>query len=158
MQIHGVLCRPRCGRWALVCFLWAASLTAAESGETPEQQARRHFDRSVLGPWRTVVHDPCTGDWHSHWTLDGEKATVTTDTSGMAFTAGPVFRDDAHHAVMWSRRSFRGDVKIDYEYTRLDTAIRCVTILYVQATGSGEDGFPADIAAAASSGTESPQG
>ncbi len=40
---------------------------------------------------------------------------------------------------------FRGDLKIEYDYTRLDAETRCVNILYVQATGSGLGPYSKDI-------------
>jgi hypothetical protein len=48
--------------------------------------------------------------------------------------------------VLWTRESFDGDVRIDYEFTRLDREHRCVNILYIQATGSGEPPYSEDIA------------
>ena len=64
----------------------------------------------------------------------------------MDLTAGPEFRNDAHHMVLWTRESFAGDLKIEYDYTRLDNEKQCVTILYIQATGSGEAPCLKDIA------------
>jgi hypothetical protein len=64
----------------------------------------------------------------------------------MTLTAGPEFGNDAHHMVLWTRESFEGDMKIEYEFTRIDEERRCVTILYIQATGSGKDAFGKDIA------------
>lgn len=72
-----------------------------------------------------------------HWTLDGEQATIRHSAAGMDFRAGPTWKDDACHAVLRTRESFAGDLKIEYEYTRTDDAQLAVTILYVQATGSG---------------------
>ncbi len=52
----------------------------------------------------------------------------------------------ASHAVLWTKQSFEDDVKIEYEYTRLDSSLAvAVNILYIQATGSGEGPFEADI-------------
>ena len=47
--------------------------------------------------------------------------------------------------VLWTRESFEGDLKIEYDYTRLDSETRCVNILYIQATGSGEEPYAKDI-------------
>ena len=63
----------------------------------------------------------------------------------MTLMAGPEFRNDAHHTVLWTKNSFGGDLKIEYEYTRLDKAPNCVTILYIQATGSGNGPYAKDI-------------
>ena len=49
-------------------------------------------------------------------------------------------------AVLWTKSSFSGDIKIDYTYTKLDTQISAVTILYIFATGSGIDPYKKDIA------------
>ena len=89
--------------------------------------------------------DPCTGDWKELWFLDGEIGTVSTDPDGMTLKAGPDWGNDAHHMVLWTRDSFKGDMKIEYEYTRLDTETRGVTILYIEATGSGKDPYTTDI-------------
>jgi hypothetical protein len=64
----------------------------------------------------------------------------------MEFFAGPTFGKDADHAVLWTRQSFSGDVRIDYDFTRLDNEDRCVNILYIEATGSGEGPYAKDIA------------
>ena len=47
--------------------------------------------------------------------------------------------------VLWTKDNFEGDLKIDYEYTRLDEATRCVNILYIEATGSGKGPYVKDI-------------
>ena len=41
---------------------------------------------------------------------------------------------------MWTKESFAGDIRLDYEYTKTDDATEAVTILYLQATGSGAKG------------------
>ena len=80
------------------------------------------------------------------WFLDGQQATVENSPQGLELSAGPEFKNDAHHMVLWTRQSFTGDLKIDFEYTRLDAETRCVNILYVQATGSGVGPYTTDIA------------
>jgi len=89
--------------------------------------------------------DPCTEDWTQRWFLDGEIGTVANCADGMTLTAGPEFRNDSYHMVLWTRESFEGDLKIEYDYTRLDSETRCVNILYIQATGSGEAPYTKDI-------------
>ena len=46
---------------------------------------------------------------------------------------------------MWTKLSFEGDVKIEYDYTRTDSQTRCVNILYIQATGKDEVPYVKDI-------------
>ncbi len=103
------------------------------------------FQQLLREDWKEVFLDPCTEDWRERWTLDGLKATVTNSKRGMDFKAGPVRKEDASHAVMWTKDSFLGDIRLDYEYTKLDDAVEAVTILYLQATGSGTDGYDKDI-------------
>jgi hypothetical protein len=85
--------------------------------------------------WHLEFTDDCTENWQSKWFLDGLLAKVENTAQGMDFRAGPVADDDAHHAVLWTIDSFSGDVKIEYKYTRTDSATTMVNILYIQATG-----------------------
>ncbi len=95
--------------------------------------------------WQLDLSDPCTEDWQQHWSLDGLEAEVLNGPSGMHFSAGKEFKNDAHHAVLWTKKSFAGQVKIEYEYTRTDSETRCVNILYIQATGHGKGPYVEDI-------------
>jgi len=97
--------------------------------------------------WEIVFSDPGVGDWKEHWFVEGSKATVNYDEEGIVFSSGPVPMEQASHAVLWTQQSFEGDIKIEYDYTRLDsmTASTAVNILYIQATGLGTDDSPTDI-------------
>ena len=106
---------------------------------------RAAFESAANRDWKPVFLDSGTGDWKKSWFLDGEIGTVANTPEGMVLTAGPEFKNDAHHMVLWTERTFSGDLKIDYEYTRLDDETRCVTILYIQATGNGIAPFSEDI-------------
>ena len=105
----------------------------------------KQFSALKEAEWNRGFYDPCTQDWKDNWTLDGEKATVRNSTKGMDFIAGPKAFNDAHHAVLWTKKDFKGDLKIEYQYTRLDNEHRMVTIIYIQATGCGKPGFDKDI-------------
>ena len=63
------------------------------------------------------------------------------------FSSGPVPMEQASHAVLWTRQRFEGDIRIEYEYTRLDsmTTSTAVNILYIQASGLGTKESPTDI-------------
>ncbi|MGB0371545.1 MAG: DUF1961 family protein [Opitutales bacterium] len=124
-------------------FLATVFLVVVHSGRAHPDHAAFHALNQL--DWQTVFADSGTEDWREHWFLDGEYATITHDERGMSFCAGPKALDDAHHAVLWTQEDFSGDVKIEYEYTRLDSEIRMVTILYIQATGLGTPGFESDI-------------
>ena len=101
---------------------------------------------NVLSDWDLQFEDPCTNDWQVNWFLDGQLANIENTEEGMNFSAGPVNRNDAHHAVLWTKESFKGDVKIEYDYTRTDSQAINVNLLFIQATGIGEEGFDHNIA------------
>ncbi len=123
------------------------AMLASPACAEPDQDAasRTAFQQADQRSWREVFADDGTGDWKAKWFLDGEVGKVTNGPEGMTLTAGPEFGNDAHHMVLWTRESFEGDLKIEYDFTRLDEERRCVTILYIQATGSGKDQFATDI-------------
>jgi len=128
-------------------YLYAVGLGGVamlSGGEKVSEQ--QDFESLLKADWQVRLDDARTGDWHDHWMLDGVHATLRNDESGMHFQAGPEIGDYAHHAGLWTKQSFKGDVRIDYEYTRTDDTIRNVTILYVQAMGSGEGPHTKDIA------------
>jgi hypothetical protein len=130
-------------KWsAVIAVLALQSATHVAAAAGPDDA---RFKQLLTSDWRLAFEDPCTQDWKDNWTLDGRKATITHDDHGMDFRAGPTWKDDASHAVLWTKKTFRGDIKIEYEYTRTDEADRAVTILYVQATGSGRGPYAADI-------------
>jgi hypothetical protein len=47
--------------------------------------------------------------------------------------------------VLWTKNSFKGVVKIEYDYPRLDHENRCITILSIQATGTGQAPYVKEI-------------
>ncbi len=106
---------------------------------------RAAFAQAAAGDWREVFFDHGSEDWKQRWFLDGEIGGVQSGPRGMELTAGPEAMNDAHHVVLWTKDSFAGDLKIEYEYTRLDAADRFVTILYIQATGSGHGPYVHDL-------------
>jgi hypothetical protein len=95
--------------------------------------------------WNLVFDDDCTRNWQTNWFLDGEIARVDNSDKGMHLSAGPEFGNDAHHMVLWTQKSFNGDVKIEFNYTRTDDETKAVNILYIQATGTGNGDFKKDI-------------
>ncbi len=97
--------------------LWCASVTGDDGMQNED---RKMFEQADSGPWRETFSDGCTGDWKAKWFLDGEIASVTTSEKGMQLTAGPQFKNDAHHSVLWTKDSFDGDLRIEYEYTQPD--------------------------------------
>ncbi|MDG2221942.1 MAG: DUF1961 family protein [Rubripirellula sp.] len=113
--------------------------------ELAATRSRTAFDRADSVGWKEVFFDSFTKDWAKQWTLDGEVATAKNTPQGIELTAGPEFKNDSHHMVLWTRKSFKGDVRIDYDFVRLDSSEEGVNILYIQATGSGEAPYEQDI-------------
>jgi len=137
---------------ALAACLFASCLISVARGQgegetdgTAAADAARFAELSQAD-WTEAFFDSGAGDWREKWTLDGREATVENDADGMTFKAGPEAFQNAHHAVLWTKRDFAGDLRIEYEYTRLDEATKMVTILYIQATGCDQQGYGKDIA------------
>jgi hypothetical protein len=96
--------------------------------------------------WKLKMQDICTGDWTEQWFLDGERAEVRSNSKGMFFSGGPIVGDSSCNAVLWTKESFSGDVKIEYEYTRMDCVKDGgVNILYILASGTGIEPYSEDI-------------
>lgn len=115
-------------------------------GDDKKDEIMKSFLEIISNKWKLVMHDPCTRNWKKNWELDGLKAKITNNSNGMDFWAGPIAENDACHTVLWTKQSFKGDLKIEYDYTRLDEANKYVTILYIQATGSNIGPYKKDIA------------
>ena len=111
----------------------------------PTTAQEESFSKLQKLDWKQSFFDPGTSDWSERWLLDGLKARVYNSPQGIEFYAGPVPAEDSSHSVLWTRKSFSGNIKIEYEYTRLDAATKYVNILYIQATGSGQGDFSGDI-------------
>lgn len=98
-----------------------------------------------LSGWKLSFQDDGTKAWQKNWFLDGLRAKIENSKRGLLFSAGDVEGDDACHAVLWTKQSFSGDIKITYNYTRTDTRQNWVNIVYIHATGIGEKPYDKDI-------------
>ena len=85
-------------------------------------------------------------NWKPSWMLDGQRAKVIHSDQGMELIAGPEAKNDTCHTVLWTKKTFTGDICIEYDYTRTDTTTKFVNILYFFATGEGTTDYPTDIA------------
>lgn len=145
MLLLGTVSKSEAAPHDATTIMTNGSTVVPSSAPFKATEEKANFEQAAIGNWREVFHDPCTGNWKRRWFLDGEVGKVRTGPQGMELTAGPEFKNDAHHMVLWTDLSFSGDLKIEYEYTRLDKETRCVTILYTQATGSGKGPYHKDI-------------
>jgi len=99
-----------------------------------------------------LFEDNMMSDWQENWFLDGQKATVEHVDNGLYFSAGTITKQDdpeeyhAHHAVLWTKQVFEGDLLISYEMTRVDSSDYGTTLLYIQAQGVGQEPYTEDIA------------
>lgn len=116
----------------VVSFISGVSLNAATDGRSG---------------WKQVFSDPMHKSWHKKWFLDGEVVDAKNTKDGLTIWGGPEIMNDAHHGVLWTKQEFEGDIRIEYDYTRLDTMLNltAVTILYVHAQGDGTKENPSDI-------------
>ena len=95
--------------------------------------------------------DPMSDNWQESWFLDGKEATVEHRDGGLYFSAGTITKSmdrekyHAHHAVLWTKQEFEGDIDISYELTRVDDSTYGTTLLYIQAQGIGVPPYVKDI-------------
>lgn len=132
-------------KWALVPSKSRIETQSWMNDLVSKSIEREVFEKLNKQDWNEAFYDSCTKRWKKNWTLDGKKATISHSDKGMDYMAGPSRKEDDSHAVLWTKESFAGDIKIEYEYTKIEDVVEAVTILYIQATGSGEDGYDKDI-------------
>lgn len=125
------------------------ALTAITHNITAQEQLKtkasaEQFAKMNNAEWKCRFKSK--SDWEKQWFLDGKLAKVSSDKNGIVFHAGPTPASDADHSVLWTKKSFEGDIKIEYDFVRLDSLDRFVDIIYIQAQGSGAEGFDEDIA------------
>lgn len=121
----------------------ALALTG-QAGTSP-QAAQDAYDKALAAGWQVVFEDSGRQDWREKWFADGFKATLQNTDEGMFYSAGPIAGDHASHAVLWTRDSFEGDLKIEFDYTRIDTIDQYVNLIYLYATGTGSGPYAEDI-------------
>ena len=104
-----------------------------------EQKNDSEFQRIQKQTRKEVFTDECVGDWKKLWFLDGVKAKVSNSDEAMTIdtTNG--------YAVLWTKQSFEGDLRIEYDFRRVDQYNKGVNIIYIQATGDEQNGCDEDI-------------
>jgi hypothetical protein len=99
-----------------------------------------------------LFEDPMAEGWQENWFLDGKRAILEHRDGGLYYEATPSNVDkrvdratfDAHHAVLWTKRVFEGDIRISYDFTRAEGRWG-TTLLYIQAQGIGTPPWEEDI-------------
>jgi hypothetical protein len=69
---------------------------------------------------------------------------VKNSNRGMSLVAGNEEFNPAHNAVLWTKHSFKGDLRIDYDYTRLDRIDQWGNALYIQPPNKDGE-FPQEV-------------
>ena len=108
-------------------------------------EERKSFERLQNLSWKQTFSDDFQKSWSTNWILDGEKAKLKNTKNGLLFKAGPIPASDADHAVLWTKQSFKGDLRIEFDFIRMDTATKFVNIIYLDAEGSGVGVYNKDI-------------
>ncbi|MFA5046028.1 MAG: hypothetical protein WC542_08875 [Paludibacter sp.] len=108
-------------------------------------EERKSFESLENLSWKQTFSDDFKKPWSSNWFLDGQKAKLKNTKNGLLFKAGPTPANDANHAVLWTKQSFEGNLRIEFDFTRMDTATKYVNIIYLCATGSGAGEYDNDI-------------
>lgn len=129
------------------CFHYSENNQRASIDEMMKitQADNTQFEKLQSLNWQQVFFDSGQVNWQENWLKDGLIGTVENSPDGMHVKAGPEADNHAHHMVLWTKRTFEGDVKVSFEYTRTDSAELYVTILYLLASGEDTTEFPADI-------------
>lgn len=103
------------------------------------------FQDALSAPWQNVFEDSGHEAWPKKWSLDGRRARIENTEEGLYFESGPIAKEHASHAVLWTQQTFQGDLKVEFDYTRMDTVNSYVCIVYLYATGIGEAPYSEDI-------------
>jgi len=106
---------------------------------------KKKFQKIAGAKVEMIFSDDFRDNWSNQWMLDGEKASLESGNGSLKFLAGPVPQHDAHHAVLWTKKIFEGNIRIEFDYIRIDTVSRFVNIIYLFASGSGSGVYKQDI-------------
>ena len=128
-------------RMLLFLVVLASSCKSTALLVEKENQSLINWKKKTL-----LLEDSGTKDWKVQWFLDGKKARIENLLTGMYYAAGPEYNNDTSHAVLWTKKTFSGDIMIEFDYIRTDTSDCCVNIVYFHATGKGGPEYPEDIA------------
>lgn len=123
-------------------LLLSVVLVVAACQRSPETRFRDAMNRN----WQEVFSDNFDSLDNAVWHLDGKKGALEIVPDGLVISAGNAIRKNSDHVVLWNRNVYKGDIRIEYDFTRLDTCnTETVNIIYLHATGSGKDGYDRDI-------------
>ena len=132
----------------LISLLFANVVSALAQNKEYDKE----FNRLNNAPAKLAFYDDFSTLWTKNWHLDGKVARVIQQNNEIKVYAGEkVYNEDKsladeNHLVLWTKKEFEGDIKIEYDFTRLDSSkYYWVNILYIQAQGCGEGVYKKDI-------------
>jgi len=129
---------------AIILILFVAN-GVQKSIFAQSSQIEAEFVKTNNLPWKISFEDNCTDSWQKKWVMDGERSYIVHSSQGMDYYAGEEAFNDTCHTVLWTKQNFSGDIKIEYDYTRIDTSNLGVNIIYILASGSGKDAYKHNI-------------
>jgi hypothetical protein len=95
--------------------------------------------------WKLIFSDNFKTSWQQNWFLDGEQAKLENTGNALLFCAGTMPASDLAHSVLWTKKSFEGDLQIEFDFVKRDTATKFVNIIYLFAEGSDSGAYRRDI-------------
>ena len=107
--------------------------------------ALEEFERERKTLWNPVMTEGGTDNWRRNWFVDGETAQLTNTPQGWEIRAAEA-PGNVNHVVVWTKQVFKGDLRLEYDYARLDDKMQRVNIVYLQASGLGVPPWSVDIA------------
>lgn len=123
-----------------------ALLLSANMSLYANDDIEARYQSAKSGAWELVIDEKLSDFDSSEWVYDGEKGHLTVDESGLTVTSGPEAHVNAHHSVLWNKQKLSGDLKVEYDFTRLDNSdAGSVNIIYLHAQGSGVGEYTEDI-------------
>ncbi len=129
-------------KFLLLCGL----LMGCFSLKAQNKEYQKAFERLEKQFTRRTFYDDFQTHWLNKWHMDGRTAKVEVKDGTLKVCAGNRAYVDEDHVVLWTRKEFEGDLKIEYDFTRCDSSkYYFVNILYIQAQGSGEGPYKRDI-------------
>lgn len=105
------------------------------------------FKKELKRPWKLAFEHKNSTPWQENWFLDGENALVTSKSNFFEINTQDRESLSRIYAVLWTKESFQGDIKIEYDFKKEDQHNKGVNIIYIQATGDEENGNSKDIQA-----------
>lgn len=119
-----------------LCFLEFLAIAENEA---------KHFEKALNRNWELAFNHQNNTDWKENWFLDGQYARVTSTSGYFEINTEDYDNYKRIYAVLWTKPEFKGDLKIEYDFKKVDDFNKGVNIIYIQARGDGEKGFDQDI-------------